>query len=47
MGRRSIRRGSSFITHQQQRFTIQRETQNNYSLLKSDNTNNNEGENQT
>lgn len=47
MGRKSIRRGSSFIAHQQQRFSIHRETQNNYSLLKPDNTNNNDGENQT
>lgn len=47
MGRKSIRRGSSFLAHQQQRFSIHRETQNSYSLLKSDNTNNNDGENQT
>lgn len=48
MGRKSIRRGSSFIAHQQQRFSIHRETHNNYSLLKPDSSaNNNEGENQT
>lgn len=48
MGRKSLRRGSSFIAHQQQRFIIQRETQNSYTLLKTDsNTNNNDGENQT
>lgn len=43
MGRRSLRRGSSFIINQQHRFIVQRDS---YLLLKANN-NNNDGESST